>query len=147
MAENGDSSGFLAGLVDWRSRRFRFEAIGVLVLALGTVAWSAIPKSVSSTAWGGEVICAWYWGLDWHDEPGLFGRNYFRLTATSADSIEEVVVNYGGSGWHEYCWYRNGRVWETGQMQVSSGRWTRDGMSPPRITRRGLDTRISGNSK
>ena len=138
MSHTDETPGFWTGLVKWRSRRFRIESGLLFVAAAGLVVWTVIPKFVSHSAWGGEVICAWYWGLGWYDEPGLMGRNYFELTASNA----EFVVNYDEERGGDYRRYRSGRLHESGRMHVSPGRRTRDGKLPPRITLRGIENRI-----
>lgn len=143
MANSKAISEFWTGLLDWKSRRVRIELAALLVVAVILIVWTLTPGFVSHSAWGGEVIGAWYWGLGWYREPGLSGRNYFKLTASNVDGTEEIVVNYSSkTGRQTYRLYKDGRLRETGLMFVSSGRWTRDGMSPPRITLRGFENRI-----
>lgn len=143
MVNSQATSGLWSGLLDYKSRRFRIELAALLVITVVLIFWTLTPNFVSQSAWGGEVIGAGYWGLGWYKEPGILGRNYFKLTARNAEGTEEIVVNYRRKrGRHSYRLYKNGRLRETGLMFVSSGHWTRNGMSPPRITLRSFENRI-----
>jgi hypothetical protein len=126
-----------------RSRSRLYLPLALSLLAAGVAAYGTAPKPVTWKSAAGWTQTASYRGLGWTDRSDFWGRYCVALSSRKDDGSSEIVVDYEGTGWNSYRWYRDGRLWETGRMVIfdsSPGlpgqRWCQ-----PKILLRILDNR------